>query len=697
MKNPRFLTVDDKHIEVGDPFILRFNGRYYLYPSTSDDVMGVRCFVSDDLINFTCYGLVAESPLLKYAYAPEVIYYNGEFIMCTSPRGCGHYFLKSNSPLGPFTFITDNLANMIDGSFILDKENRLHFLRADHNGISYLDFVDNKLINRKDILPQIGNAWTEGPSITYFNKYFYATYCGNDVLSSSYRIFAASSKKIDADYLTQSSPLLLSTKEGYSGLGHNSVVLGPSMDEYYVCYHKLDWLSNNRTTRYLCLDRLYFNKRDCACNYSNFDISDPKRADFEVRVDENNTLSVVNDKLLTTNSTNKFFTAEFNFKDSTKVVLGYIDEDNYYLFDMNKNTIIISKVISGIKQNILKRNLNFDFSYFHSLRVINDIKCEVLIDNVSLFYIEAISGGRIGYFYKDSGLYYTAYTNSTYTNSMRNLAFVIPGKIEANYTKLGNFTVKNNFDEVDSILVKNNDFVKYSVVGEKSKKYKLFARMKNNDCLVKVCSNSCFFETNIIKNDCEYEYSLRYLGEIFLDSSDEIKLEVLKGKIEFKYLIITDVLEEVALNKDDLRKSGELYLFSKYTNKMELKFRLSKKNKENLFGLIVNSTNYSAWRSNKKLSYMGYFVGFDNGLLVIDYCMYNRTRIYDKPYRITPGKNYKLRVEVVDNMIYVYVNDKLEIKTTFKYDQGHGLCGVYKCQHAKVLLIDYKDGDVYEN
>jgi hypothetical protein len=90
---------------------------------------------------------------------------------------------------------------------------------------------------------------------------------------------------------------------------------------------------------------------------------------------------------------------------------------------------------------------------------------------------------------------------------------------------------------------------------------------------------------------------------------------------------------------------------------MELKFRLSKKNKENLFGLIVNSTNYSAWRSNKKLSYMGYFVGFDNGLLVIDYCMYNRCRIYDKPYRITPGKNYKLRVEVVDNMIYVYVND----------------------------------------
>ena len=147
MKNPLLITtLDGNHVEIGDPFILRFNGRYYLYPSTCDEVEGVRCFVSDDLVNFTCYGLVAESPILAYAYAPEVIYHNGEFIMCTSPRGRGHYFLKSKSPLGPFTFITDNLANMIDGSFILDKENRLHFLRADHNGISYLDFVDNKKV-----------------------------------------------------------------------------------------------------------------------------------------------------------------------------------------------------------------------------------------------------------------------------------------------------------------------------------------------------------------------------------------------------------------------------------------------------------------------------------------------------------------------------------------------------------------------
>ena len=131
---------------------------------------------------------------------------------------------------------------MIDGSFILDSHNQLHFVRADHNGIAYLDYQDNKLVNRKDILPQIGNAWTEGPSITYFNGYYYATFCGNDVLSSSYRVMIESSKEIDCGYQVQSLPLLLSTKTGYSGLGHNSVVLGPSLDEYFVAYHKLDWI-----------------------------------------------------------------------------------------------------------------------------------------------------------------------------------------------------------------------------------------------------------------------------------------------------------------------------------------------------------------------------------------------------------------------------------------------------------------------
>ena len=48
---------------------------------------------------------------------------------------------------------------------------------------------------------------------------------------------------------------------------------------------------------------------------------------------------------------------------------------------------------------------------------------------------------------------------------------------------------------------------------------------------------------------------------------------------------------------------------------------------------------------------------------------------------------------VIDNMIYVYINNKLEVKTCLKYDHGYGYCGVYKCKHSKVSLLDYKEGD----
>ena len=152
MQNPIILKENETIIEAGDPFILRFNGKYYLYVSTCDELPGIRVFTSDDLISFKYAGIAAKHEILRHAYAPEVIYKDGKFIMCTSPKGNGHYFLESNSPLGPFEFISSNVANMIDGSFILDRGNNLHFIRADHNGIAYLDYKNTKLIECDNII-----------------------------------------------------------------------------------------------------------------------------------------------------------------------------------------------------------------------------------------------------------------------------------------------------------------------------------------------------------------------------------------------------------------------------------------------------------------------------------------------------------------------------------------------------------------
>ena len=691
MKNPYLITLsDNSHVEIGDPFILRFNGKYYLYCSTCDEEEGIRCFTSEDLVSFKYYGLVAKNILLKHAYAPEVILYNDEFYMATSPHGNGHYFLKSKSPLGPFKFITQNLYNMIDGSFVLDDNNELHFLRADHNGIAYLDYQNNTLCNRKDILPQISGAWTEGPSVTYFNKRYYITYCGNDVLSPSYRVKIASSNYIDKDYTVNPTPLLLSTKKGFSGFGHNSVVLGPSLDEYFVAYHKLDWTSSNSTTRYLCLNRLYFNKKECACNSSDFMISNPIRPDFECDVNENNLLERVNDKLLTKTITNQRYTAEFNFKGYTDVIVGYIDGLNYSIISCNKK-IEIYDVISGIKKLRKSITTKFDFNHFHSLRIINDKKCEILIDNTFIVETTKFNKGMCGYFFKEYGLYYTAYKNSVYTETMKYIEHIVPGKIEANYT-LTKLSLKE-YDEAYALCLKKDDCISYQLVGNNKNNYKLFARMINSNCSLELTTGKTSKIINIKTNESEYLFNYRFLADIEIENNDILVIKVLAGKFEFQYLKFDEVIEcEDKITSNMLETDGEYYLFTNNNHTQNIDFKTSFASDENLFGLILNATNYTNWHTNKTFTYLGYFVGFDNNLLVIDYCQYDRTRIFDKPYRLLPNKVYNLKVTLKDNMIYVYINGNLEIFTTLKYDQGYGLNGVYKSKHSNVKILAYKGG-----
>ena len=89
--------------ETADPFVYRFNGKYYLYPTTNG--RAVRCYVSSDMFSWEpvdngvngrgyCYeyskdGIAA--PKDGTPFAPEVIYFNGMFYMITSPSGKGHY------------------------------------------------------------------------------------------------------------------------------------------------------------------------------------------------------------------------------------------------------------------------------------------------------------------------------------------------------------------------------------------------------------------------------------------------------------------------------------------------------------------------------------------------------------------------------------------------------------------------------
>ena len=97
------VTYTNPVCEAADPFVLLYEGKYYLYATTSED-KGYIISVSDDLANWQECGFCLEKKDVlgeKGFWAPEVMYHNGLFYMAyTADWHIG--IAVSSSPLGPF-------------------------------------------------------------------------------------------------------------------------------------------------------------------------------------------------------------------------------------------------------------------------------------------------------------------------------------------------------------------------------------------------------------------------------------------------------------------------------------------------------------------------------------------------------------------------------------------------------------------
>ncbi|HEX8203586.1 MAG TPA: glycoside hydrolase family 43 protein, partial [Isosphaeraceae bacterium] len=129
---------------LGDPFVLRHGGRFYLY-GTNDgpplaDGRAIPVYRSDDLLNWEPLGGALE-PLEPGAdhWAPEVLAWNGRFYMVVSfgdveQRGHALWIAVAERPEGPFAFrqrVSDpSEAFAIDGSWLLDDDGRLYLFHC---------------------------------------------------------------------------------------------------------------------------------------------------------------------------------------------------------------------------------------------------------------------------------------------------------------------------------------------------------------------------------------------------------------------------------------------------------------------------------------------------------------------------------------------------------------------------------------
>ena len=386
---------------IGDPFVLRHDGTYYMYPSSGtqeNGVTGVKVFVSDDLVNWTYQGFALEAEEADLAYAPEVIYYNGWFFMCLSGNGgSGHYIYKSQSPTGPFERITDNFGYNIDGSLWVDDNGELFMLYAKDKSIRVVPMDENtmqpvKQTNSHKVLnASLDGKWVEGPGFFRRGDILYLTYSGNKVTEDNYRIgysYLFGSDPMGDFVQPEDNILILETgPDNFRGLGHNSNVVGPNMDSWYAAYHNL--VSVDGPQRRYMLDQLVTNGAFVSANGPTyFDVPVPERPDFETRGTE--AMIAEGDIYLSDGASDAVYTAEFNFTpakgSSSSMIFSYVDENNYCKIvwdDMSK--ILTVYAISGGRAQIL----GYETIDFLSAGALHTVRIEQGADRL-LIYMDSM-------------------------------------------------------------------------------------------------------------------------------------------------------------------------------------------------------------------------------------------------------------------------------------------------------------------
>lgn len=254
-KNPMFLPNQSSAIGVGDPSSIRWMGKYYMTVSRNPADPGIMMWESNNLVDWKYVGAVSSAPAVRDAWAPEIMYYEGDFYLYTSGPDQNHRALKLEtatqqkpSPIGAYNVFNTNFfpnANHdIDGSPFRDDDGSLYFFFSGIGGIEYIKTDSpedgNKTIQKlNECVVEVVSNWTEGATVIKENGKYYMTYCGNDVIRTDYQVHAASGGSIET--LTPdavgNNPILLHTEGFYNGTGHSHNVLGPDLKTYYTTYH----------------------------------------------------------------------------------------------------------------------------------------------------------------------------------------------------------------------------------------------------------------------------------------------------------------------------------------------------------------------------------------------------------------------------------------------------------------------------
>ncbi len=261
--------------EIADPFVLRVDGKYYLYPTS--DTRGYEVFVSDDLVHWERKARVFRDPR-GGDWAPEVFH---------NTRGDGKYYLYytdnipgkrgsldkqigvavSDSPLGPFEDKAVFATGAIDADLFQDDNGSLYLSYVDFAGGFKImvqpmaDPVTKKgapkmVIRPTEMWEKRSGEVTEGPFMLKHNGTYYLTYSGTGADSPNYGIGYATSKSPTGPFVKYAGNPIAHRGGNVLGPGHHCIVTGPD-GKLWLIYHQ-KWNADRNFHRFLAIDPIWF-------------------------------------------------------------------------------------------------------------------------------------------------------------------------------------------------------------------------------------------------------------------------------------------------------------------------------------------------------------------------------------------------------------------------------------------------------
>lgn len=737
---------------IGDPFVMRYDGKYYMYPSSGSGEgteAAVKVYESEDLIHWTYQGLAAYGDQVKGAYAPEVVYYNGMFYMTEAPGGAGHYILASDSPTGPFKQVTENFGRNIDGSFYVGDDGTLYFLYPANNVIQIAE------VDTETMLPKIEtalsgtlNGWTEGPGLFRRNGIYYLTYAGNSVVSDGYRVGYSYSMGEDptGDYvLPENNIVLLNVGEdGFTGLGHSSNFVGPNLDSWYTAYHNL--VSTAGPQRRLMIDQLVTNGGILLANGPTYsEVAMPKRPDFETRD--------ASDGFISEAVTEEIYTIEYNVTPAGTSVMDFLfayeDGENYTAvrWSMPEKTVTLLAVKDGKETEIASTELDeMAIGKLHTVRVEKGAdKVTVYVDSMKKIEVSAenVGAGSIGVS-GDASYSYIAFTNDAYGtsdfDSIKNLPSAFPAvhylKDENRGFSIANAkdveggirqnepenTVKSEDNGSFALLLDTaNDWVKYAVNATEESYYGLSGKVTAESAGAKiqviVDEKDIYTFTVPEVGNADAEYVNLMLGQVPLTAGNHtLKIRLCDGLLQ----VLTFEMQPTNPSKisyenamDEMNEKGWSYVGNwkivegahtarsgdtafayagddKMTDfSIEVDVALQEEASMYDGGILLRAKNHSVASAQVAESLQGYYLAVRNDQITLNRYNYGMETLDFVSVDLVKGEYHTIKVEMKNNHICVYMDD-MDAPIMDYYDSNAFLSG-------QIALCSYKAGIAFKN